>query len=40
MYEIVTSVKNARDAESSEMIQIIIQNKFFDPAHWYIISAT
>ncbi len=38
MYEIVTAVKNARDAESSEMIEIIIRNKFFDPAHWYVIQ--
>ncbi|MGI6167388.1 MAG: extracellular solute-binding protein [Eubacteriales bacterium] len=38
MYEIVTSVKNARDAESSEMIQIIIRNKFFDPAHWFVLQ--
>ncbi len=38
MYEIVTSVKNARDAESSEMIGIIIRTKFFDPAHWFNIA--
>lgn len=38
MYEIVTMVKNARDAESSEMIRIIIRTKAFDPAHWYTIS--
>lgn len=38
MYEIVTAVKNVRDAESSEMIQIIIRSKSFDPAHWYNID--
>jgi hypothetical protein len=38
MYQIVTAVKNARDAESSEMIGIIIRTKFFDPAHWFTIS--
>lgn len=38
MYQIVTAVKNARDAESSEMINIIIRTKFFDPAHWFTIS--
>lgn len=38
MYQIVTEVKNARDAESSEMIRIIIRTKSFDPAHWYTVS--
>ncbi len=38
LFSIVTEVKNARDADTSEMIRIIIRNKFFDPAHWYNIS--
>lgn len=38
MYQIVTAVKNARDAESSEMINVIIRTKFFDPAHWFNIA--
>ena len=35
MYEIVTKLKNARDEDSSEMIEIIIRNKFIDTAHFY-----
>ena len=38
MYEIVTKVRNVRDSESSEMIQLIIRTKHFDPAHWYDIA--
>ena len=37
MYEIVTKLKNARDEDSSEMIEIIIRNKFIDTAHFYDI---
>jgi len=38
MYEIVTKLKNARDEDSSEMIEIIIRNKFIDTAHFYNIQ--
>ena len=38
MYEIVTKLKNARDEDSSEMIEIIIRNKFIDTAHFYDIE--
>lgn len=38
MYEIVTKLKNARDEDSSEMIEIIIRNKFIDTAHFYDVE--
>ena len=38
MYEIVTKLKNVRDEDSSEMIEIIIRNKFIDTAHFYDIE--
>ncbi len=38
MYEIVTKLKNVRDEDSSEMIEIIIRNKFIDTAHFYNIQ--
>ena len=38
MYEIVTKLKNVRDEDSSEMIEIIIRNKFLDTAHFYNIA--
>lgn len=38
MYEIVTKLKNARDEDSSEMIEIIIRNKFIDTAHFFDIE--
>ena len=38
MYEIVTKLKNTRDEDSSEMIEIIIRNKFIDTAHFYDIE--
>ena len=38
MYEIVTKLKNVRDEDSSEMIEIIIRNKFIDTAHFYNIA--
>lgn len=37
-FEIVTKLQNAHDADSGEMIDIAIRNKFFDPVHWYEIS--
>lgn len=38
MYEIVTKLKNARDEDSSEMIEIIIRNKFIDTAHFFDVE--
>lgn len=38
MYEIVTKLKNTRDEDSAEMIEIIIRNKFIDTAHFYDIE--
>ena len=38
MFEIVTKLKNVRDEDSSEMIEIIIRNKFIDTAHFYNIA--
>ena len=38
MYEIVTKLKNVRDEDSSEMIEIIIRNKFIDTAHFFDIE--
>ena len=38
MFEIVTKLKNVRDEDSSEMIEIIIRNKFIDTAHFYNIQ--
>ncbi len=38
MYEIVTKLKNVRDEESSEMIEIIIRNKHIDTAHFYNLT--
>ena len=31
-------MKNTRDAESSEMVQLIIRNRVFDPVRMYGIS--
>lgn len=36
-FAIVTKTQNAHDADSGEMIDIAIRNKFFDPIHWYEI---
>lgn len=36
-FAIVTKLQNAHDADSGEMIDIAIRNKFFDPVHWYEI---
>jgi len=36
--EIVTKTRNVRDAESGEMINIIIRSKLFDPAHWFDLN--
>jgi hypothetical protein len=38
MFEIVTKLKNVRDEDSSEMIEIIIRNKFIDTAHFFDIE--
>jgi hypothetical protein len=38
MYEIVTKLKNARDEDSSEMIEVIIRNKHIDTAHFYDVE--
>ena len=38
MFEIVTKLKNVRDEDSSEMIEIIIRNKTIDTAHFYNIA--
>lgn len=35
LLEIVTKVKNVRDEDSSEMINVIIRNKIFDTAHFF-----
>ena len=37
-FSIVTKLQNAHDADSGEMIDIVIRNKFFDPIHWYEIT--
>ena len=37
-FSIVTKLQNAHDADSGEMIDIAIRNKFFDPIHWYEIT--
>ena len=34
MFEIVTKIQNVRDEDSADMIDIIIKNKIYDPAHW------
>ena len=38
MFEIVTKLKNVRDEDSSEMIELIIRNKHIDTAHFYNIA--
>ena len=38
IFEIVTKLQNVSDPESSDMVDIIIRTKMFDPAHWYVIS--
>jgi len=38
MFEIVTKTRNVRDEESADMIDIIVENKIFDPAHWLDLS--
>ena len=35
MLEIVTKLKNVRDEDSAEMIEIIYRNKVVDTAHWF-----
>jgi hypothetical protein len=34
VFDIVTKTRNVRDPDSAEMIDIIIENKVFDVAHW------
>lgn len=38
LFDVIASVKNTRDAESSEMVQLIIRNRVFDPVRMYGIS--
>lgn len=38
LYEVIVSTKNVRDAESSDIVQLIIRNRIFDPAHMYYLS--
>lgn len=38
MFEIVTKLKNVRDEDSSEMIEVIIRNKHIDTAHFYDVE--
>lgn len=38
MFEVVTKLKNARDEDSAEMIEIIIRNKIVDPIHFYAVA--
>ena len=38
MFEIVTKIQNARDEDSADMIDIVISNKVYDPAHWLSLS--
>ncbi|MHC1694271.1 MAG: extracellular solute-binding protein [Eubacteriales bacterium] len=37
LYDVIVSVKNLRDEESAEMVQMIIRNRVFDMAHMYAI---
>ena len=38
LFEIVTKLQHADDADSGEMIDIIIRNKIVDPAHWFMLN--
>ena len=38
MFEIITKLQDVRDLDSSEMVDKIIRTKFFDVAHWYVIT--
>ncbi len=35
LFDVIASVKNVRDKESTEMVQMIIRNRTFDMAHMY-----
>lgn len=38
LYDVIVSVKNVRDEESAQMVQLIIRNRVFDMAHMYYIA--
>ena len=38
IFEIVTKYQEAHDPDSSEMIDIVIRTKTFDPAHWFYLN--
>ncbi len=37
LYDVIASIKNVRDEESAQMVQLIIRNRVFDMAHMYYI---
>jgi hypothetical protein len=37
LYDVIVSVKNVRDEESAQMVQLIIRNRVFDMSHMYYI---
>ena len=38
LFDVIASVKNTRDEESSQMVQLIIRNRVFDPVRMYYIE--
>ena len=38
LFDVIASVKNTRDEESSQMVQLIIRNRVFDPVRMYYID--
>ena len=38
LFDVIASVKNTRDEESSKMVQLIIRNRVFDPVRMYYID--
>jgi hypothetical protein len=38
LYDIIAGVRNVRDEESAEMVQLIIRNRVYDPVRMYMIS--
>ena len=38
LFDVIVSVKNTRDEESSRMTQLIVRNRVFDPIHMYYID--
>lgn len=38
LYDVIASVKNVRDEESAQMVQLIIRNRVFDMSHMYYIA--